>query len=142
MGALMSFLRQGWVVRLAQIGIGFVFVWAGLAKIGDVEAFADQIHNFRFWPVAGEHLLAMTLPWVELVAGGAMMLGVRARAGSIVNFVLMVIFTVAVAQAAARGLDIDCGCFGTSDAASVGFKKLAQNVGMTLAAFVAALKPE
>lgn len=137
----MAWLRHPLVIRLAQIVIGVVFVWAGLAKIGDVKAFAEQIHNFRLWPVAGEHLLAMTLPWIEVVAGGAMILGIRARAGAFVNAALMVIFTVAVAQAAARGLDIQCGCFGTADAQSVGVKKLVENFGLTALAIVAALRP-
>lgn len=128
------------LVLACRLLIGAVFIWAGLAKIGDLSTFAADVHNFRMLPVALEHLVAITLPWIELVCGLALISGVRARAGAVVAFAMMLLFTVGVAQALGRGLDIECGCFGTSDATRVGWVKLAQNVGLSVASALAALR--
>lgn len=117
-------------VRACQIVIGLVFAVAGLAKIGDPGAFVEDIHNFRLVPVIAENLVAVALPWVELVAAIALILGVRARAAAVVTTGLMAVFTVAVVLALGRGLDIECGCFGTVDGTRVGLMKIAENVAL------------
>lgn len=137
-GAL--FLRPG-VVRVAQIVTGLLLGWAALAKLGDLVRFAEQVHNFRVVPTAVENLIAMTLPWVELVAALALVLGVRARAGAVVATALLALFTAGVVSAVARGLDFECGCFGTSDATRVGWSKIAQNVAMLAVAALACSRP-
>lgn len=133
-------LGHPWLVRGARIAIGVIFGVAGLAKIGDVSAFAEQIHNFRIAPIALENLLAMTLPWIEVVAALGLILGVRARAGALLTTGMLVVFTVAVVAAVARGLDIECGCFGTADASQVGLRKILENLGMLAIAGVASLR--
>ena len=119
MDRLQRFLEQPGTVRVCQILIGAVFGVAGLAKIGNPGAFAEDIHNFRLVPVALENLVAVALPWIEIVAGVALVLGVRARAAAVLTAGLMAAFTLAVIVAMGRGLDIECGCFGTSDGAKV-----------------------
>jgi uncharacterized membrane protein YphA (DoxX/SURF4 family) len=126
-------------VRACQVILGIVFAWAALAKIGDPRAFAADVHNFRLVPVALENLVAVTLPWVELVAAMALVLGVRARSGAVVSLLLMALFTVAVAAAVARGLDVECGCFGTADGSAVGARKLLENVALLVLAAIASL---
>jgi uncharacterized membrane protein YphA (DoxX/SURF4 family) len=125
------------LIRASRIAIGLIFAVSGLAKVGDLQSFAGQIHNFRLMPIPLESLLAMTLPWVELVAAVALLLNIRARSAAVLVFGMMVGFTVAVALALVRGLDIECGCFGTADASTVGLVKILQNVGMTVLAFLA-----
>lgn len=141
MGALADFLRQPWLVRLARIGIGVVFLAAALGKIGDTAAFAGQIVNYRLLPVAPVNLIAITLPWIELLAGLALVLGVRARSGAVIVLVLMATFTLAVGSAWARGLDFECGCFGKASASVIGARKFAENVGLTALAAIAVLRP-
>ena len=130
MGALGRLLSDRRTIRGAQIAIGVIFGIASLSKIGDLAAFATQVHNFRLAPVWSENLIAMTLPWIELVAALALVLGVRARPGALIVAVLMAGFTVGVAVAMARGLDFECGCFGTADQTRVGAVKLGQNLLM------------
>jgi len=136
----MDKLAHPGLVRIAGIVIGLVFVFAGLGKIGDIAMFAAQVHNFRLTPVALENLVAMTLPWVELVAGTALILGARRRAAAWICAALMIVFTLSVGQAAARGLDFECGCFGKGDASRVGLQKLFENIGLTVVALVATLQ--
>ena len=133
----MEWLRSRGVIRLCQILIGLLFVWSGLAKLGDIQSFADQVHNFRIMPVAFEHLVAMMLPWIELVASLALILGIRARPAAVLVTLLLAAFTLGVAQAMVRGLDFECGCFGTADGTTVGFMKLGQNLVMLLVGWLA-----
>ena len=141
MSGIVELLRRPGVVVGARIAVGLVFAVSGLAKIGDVSAFALQVHNFRMVPVWSDNLVAMTLPWIELVAALALVLGIRPRAAALITTVLMAAFTIAVGVALARGLDIECGCFGTADATRVGFVKLLQNAGLFLLSWIALLQP-
>ncbi len=133
-------IRWSPLVRLARLGIGAVFIAAALAKIGDIATFALNVHNFRIVPIWSENLVATTLPWIELVLGLALVTGIRARAGAVLGTALMAVFVAAVGQALVRGLDIECGCFGTADATRVGLTKLAENAALTVAAAYAALR--
>jgi uncharacterized membrane protein YphA (DoxX/SURF4 family) len=136
-----AWLADPRVVRVCQVVIGALFAWAALAKLGDIPGFARQVHGFRAVPLAMENLVALTLPWIELVAALGLTMGVRARASAIVVLGMLATFTVAILAALARGLDIDCGCFGTADAARVGAVKVMQNAGMLVVAAVAARRP-
>lgn len=134
-------LRHPLSIGLARIAIGLVFAIAALAKIADAAYFAQQVHHFHLAPLWSENLVALTLPWIELLAALALILGPRARAGAVVTFVLMAAFTLAVASAWARGLDFRCGCFGKLGAGTIGAQKFAENVGLTIVAWVAMLRP-
>jgi len=129
------------VRRGAQIILGLLFLIASLAKIVDVTSLASQVHNFRLLPFWSEHLVAMTLPWIELVAGLALVLGIRPRAGAWLTGVLLAGFTAGIALAMARGLNFECGCFGTADGTRVGWTKLGENLGMLALAAVGSLRP-
>jgi putative oxidoreductase len=141
MNALSVLLRRPAVVRTAQWGMGLLLAWAALAKLGDIPGFARDIHHFRLVPLAGENLLAIVLPWIELVAALSLLLGIRARAGAVVAAGIMGVVTVAVALALARGLNIECGCFGSAGASRVGVPKLVENLGILALAALGALRP-
>ena len=137
-----AFLLHPTVRRAAQILAGLIFLASALAKIADLPAFVISIHNFRLEaviPMVATNLLAMTIPWIELVAGLALVGGVRPRAGAIVYTVLLSVFTLGVVAAMARGLSFDCGCFGKSDAGPIGARKLAENLAMIAVGVVAAV---
>jgi putative oxidoreductase len=133
MAALPSFLMHPTVRRGAQIVCGLIFLASALAKVPDLAAFAGSVHNFHlepFIPMAANNVLAMTIPWIELVAGLALVAGVRPRAGAFVYTALLTVFTIGVVAAVARGLSFDCGCFGKTGSAPVGLKKIAENLVM------------
>jgi uncharacterized membrane protein YphA (DoxX/SURF4 family) len=141
MSAVIGLLRHPRVVRVAQVGIGLVFLAAALGKISDPTAFAKQIHYFRLVPMGFENTVAIMLPWIELVAALSLLMRAHPRSGALVTAGLMALFVAVVAAALARGLDIECGCFGTSDASRVGATKLLENVGLLTLAAIASLKP-
>jgi putative oxidoreductase len=130
------------VRRGAQIVLGLLFVLAALAKIVDPASLAREVHNFHLVPFWSEHLVAMTLPWIELVAGLALVLGIRPRAGAWVVGGLLLAFTFGVALAMARGLNFSCGCFGTADGTRIGWTKLGENLGMLALAALGSLRPK
>jgi uncharacterized membrane protein YphA (DoxX/SURF4 family) len=121
--------------------LGVLFAAAALAKLGDLGTFATQVHNYRIVPVATENLLALTLPWIELIAALALILNVRARAGAVVITAMLVVFTGGVVVAMSRGLNFECGCFGTLDGTRVGLGKVAQNVAMLVVGIIALRRP-
>lgn len=128
-------------IRVCQIALGLLFAVAAVAKLSDVGEFVTQIHNFRILPVAAENLVAITLPWIELLGALALLLNLRARAGAAVITAMLAVFTLAVIVAMSRGLSIECGCFGRLDATRVGTEKVLQNLGMVALGVVSLLRP-
>ena len=139
-GAFPDWIRHPGFVRICQVVMGVVFVGSGLAKLGDLQAFAGQLHNFRLVPIAAENVIAFSLPWIEVVAGLALILKIQPRSGAWVVTGLLAIFTLGVITAMARGLSFECGCFGKADSSRVGLVKLLQNAGMLLLAAIGTLR--
>jgi uncharacterized membrane protein YphA (DoxX/SURF4 family) len=110
-----------WPLRIL---LGAVFVFAGALKIFDPVGFAENIEHYRLLPHDMINLVAMTLPWIELIAGLMLIMGFWIRASAGVITLLCLAFLVAIGQALARGLDISCGCFGTVEASKIGAKNL------------------
>jgi uncharacterized membrane protein YphA (DoxX/SURF4 family) len=137
----MGWIRHPRVILVAQVWIALVFLAAALGKISDPGAFARQIFYFRLLPPGFENTVAITLPWIELLASLSLLLRTQPRAGGLVTAGLMVLFVGVVGVALARGLDIECGCFGTSDGSRVGSTKLIENIGLLALAAIASLKP-
>lgn len=142
MGMIRSALLHPTARRAAQIVAGLIFLAAALPKIADLTAFAGSVHNFHLEPLipmAATNLLAMTIPWVELVAGLSLLAGVRPRAGAVIYTGLLTVFTVGVIAALARGLSFECGCFGKAGSGAIGAKKLLENAGMIAVGVIAAM---
>ncbi len=94
--------------------VGFVFIYAGALKAWDPVKFATDISNFRILPWSLGVRLAFYLPWVEIICGVALFIGwMRAGAISILT-ALTVVFIGATISAQARGIDLECGCFGAA----------------------------
>jgi len=143
MGVLQAFAFHPTVRRGAQIVAGLIFLAAALPKLADLPGFATSVHNFHLEPVipiAATNLLAMSIPWIELIAGLALVGGVRPRAGAVVYTVLMAAFTIGVIAAMARGLSFECGCFGKAGSATIGAWKLAENLAMLALGVVASVE--
>jgi len=119
--------------RLAAVSLGGVFVYAGTLKALDPAAFAGQIDGFRLVGRPVGAVLALFLPWLEIVCGLALILR-RAYLGALSIVVpLGFLFCGVLASALARGLDISCGCFGASSGTPVALA-LIRAGGITLVA--------
>ena len=99
--------------------VGGVFLYAGVSKAGDPVGFAEAVRNYRILPGVWPALLVgVILPWIEILAGGLLILGVWVRPASIVVTGLMAVFVGALISVVVRGIDISCGCFGPQSASS------------------------
>jgi putative oxidoreductase len=92
--------------------VGGIFIYAGVMKIFDPVGFANDIDNYKILPWPLTVRLAFYLPWLEILCGVAVILGLLYRGGLLILTMLISIFIIASVIAKARGLDITCGCFG------------------------------
>lgn len=105
-----SRMRQG-VLLLLRWGMAAVFIAAAIPKIREPDLFAQSVHNYQMLPAWGVNAMAVILPWIELVIGVGLALGIWSRACALTMAGLMAVFMIALVTAGVRGLDISCGCF-------------------------------
>jgi putative oxidoreductase len=118
-------LTHPWLTARVQIALGIIFVVAALPKIVDPPSFAHMIYNYRLVPAALNNLMALVMPWIELLCGLALILGIwRGTARTIIG-ALLVMFIVAIGINLVRGNAIDCGCFDVSAADKTRQERLA-----------------
>jgi uncharacterized membrane protein YphA (DoxX/SURF4 family) len=126
-------------VRLAAAGIWLV---AGVAKIADLERFKTQVAAYRLLPHALTAPFAYALPFVEAVAGLYLLAGLLIRPVALLTCGLMVVFVAAQAQAWARGLSLDCGCFGSlAPESHVGFRTVLRDAALGVPGVLLAVWP-
>lgn len=104
-------LASPWLTVRVQIALGLFFVVAALPKLVDPPSFAHMIYNYRLVPGAFVNILALAMPWLELLAGLALILGIWTRTAAALVGALLLVFVCAIALNLARGNAIDCGCF-------------------------------
>lgn len=107
-------LTSPWVTQRVQFVLAAVFVVAAAGKIADPPGFAHEIHNYALLPGFAVNALALVLPWLELVCGLALFVGVARRSSARILGLLLVVFVIALGINLIRGRPVDCGCFGTS----------------------------
>ena len=110
----MSWLRSRPAEILARLILGGSFIFAAGAKIADPPAFAHEIYNFKLFPGTLVNAAALWLPWVEMLAGLALVAGIWRRVSALLIGALLVVFVAALSINLARGRAVDCGCFGSS----------------------------
>ena len=124
-----------WILRLL---VGGAFVFAGALKIADPAKFAVDVSNYRLVPHELINLVAILVPWIEVTAGLFVLAGIWLRAAALVITSLTVMFFAVIVSALARGLNIECGCFGTVGGKHVGLVNLAIDATLfSLAALLA-----
>ena len=121
------------VILLVRIFLGGLFVAASLDKITDPQAFANSILQYK---VVGPTLAMCTatiLPSLELLCGLSLIIGLYPRGCALLITIMLVGFTILVASALLRGLDISCGCF-TQDpnVSKIGYQKILENCGLII----------
>ena len=120
---------------IARFILGGVLIAAGALKAGNPAHAAMAVRAYQILPVTLANVLGYALPWVEMGAGLALVIGVAVKAAAILGGGLMLVFIIAIAQAWARGLSIDCGCFGGGGAVAPGhtayLQEILRDIGLT-----------
>jgi putative oxidoreductase len=99
-----------------RVYLAGVFLMACYHKLLEPGSFAIDIATYQILPLSLVNLMAIILPWIELAAGTMLLLGYRTRAAALLISGMILMFTVAISIAVAKGLDMSCGCFASQGA--------------------------
>src|SRR5258706_11092116 len=126
----MNLLSNKYLLLAARCVLGLVFVFASIEKIALPEAFAISVEAYRILPFPVINVFALLVPWLELLCGLFLMAGHHLRGSSLVASILLAGFTLAILSAMARGLTIDCGCFGSAYQTPVTLSRGVEHLGV------------
>jgi uncharacterized membrane protein YphA (DoxX/SURF4 family) len=101
-----------WVGLVARLVVGGIQVVAGLSKFSDPAGNVRAVRAYRILPESIVPTVGHALPTIEIVIGSLLILGLFTRAMGVVSSLFFVAFIVGISSAWARGLEINCGCFG------------------------------
>jgi uncharacterized membrane protein YphA (DoxX/SURF4 family) len=119
---------QPWIGLVARLILGGVLFLAGYLKVDEPDKSQMAVRAYEMLPISIANLLGLVLPFVEVAIGALLILGSLTRFMAALGGFTMVIFIIAIAQAWARGLNIDCGCFGGGGAVEPGQTKYLQEI--------------
>ena len=102
----------------ARIILGIVLIWASIYKIEDPIAFSKIVHNYHIFPIFLENIIALVVPWLELILGICLIFGVFLDGSATLTILLFIGFIIILSQAYIRNIDLHCGCFTTSTSAN------------------------
>jgi len=109
-----NFLKIHHIISIiVRFVLGAIFITAGIPKIIDTASFAGVVYNYHLLPDIFINIFAITLPWLEVLIGSMLIMGVWMPGTVILYNSLMIAFIAALSFNVARGLDISCGCFST-----------------------------
>ena len=111
---IMAFCSSPFLSLAFRAILGSLFLYAGIAKITDPMGFALSIYNYKLMPDSLINVAAILLPWLEVIVGGSLLLGIGATGSALIATALFSIFACALTINLIRGLDIACGCFSTA----------------------------
>ena len=101
-----------WLGTLARLLLGAIWIWAALSKIGSPRTFTQAVRAYQATPEWLSKAIGYGLPVLELCLGVLLVLGIVVRLAAIVSAVLLAVFLIGIIEVAARGIQLDCGCFG------------------------------
>ncbi len=108
--------------------IAAIFIFAGITKILHPENFARDIDNYRMLPYLLVTIMAIILPWLEILCGIFLIIGKWEKGAAFMLLILTLMFLIAMSSAIFRELDITCGCFAmTAEGTKVGMTRLVQD---------------
>ena len=134
-------LKNKILLVVFRLVLGGLFVYAGVVKVLDPLGFAQDIRNYRLVGQSLSFIAAIVLPWLEILAGVALAAGVWKRASALIISGLLVFFILLTLVTIARGLDVECGCFGALSRKS-GFGVILEDLGMLFMGLCLLFAPE
>lgn len=130
-----ALLSNRLLLLAARFVLGMVFIIAAVPKIAGPESFAVAVGAYELLPVALLNIVAIVIPWMELLCGIFLVGGAWTRPSAALLGGLLLFFIVAISSAILRGLNINCGCYG-GDGTPVGWGKVLEDVALLLPAWL------
>jgi uncharacterized membrane protein YphA (DoxX/SURF4 family) len=139
-------LAAPWIATAARLVLGVVWIVAGSLKLTDLPASVRAVRAYELLPETAAQLIGAGLPLVEVVLGALLLVGLGTRVCAAISMLLMGAFVVGIASAWARGLQIDCGCFGSGGQLGPGQRptyglELLRDIGLLVLAGFLAWRP-
>jgi uncharacterized membrane protein YphA (DoxX/SURF4 family) len=134
-------------VLIVRLVLGCMFLYSSLPKIRQPYDFLSSVYNYELVGPKLGMLVAMVLPWAELLVGICLIGGIFVSGALLVSIAMGATFSFAIASALYRGLNISCGCFSASSAEQIGYATLIRAIVIMLlgiAAYISviALRPQ
>lgn len=126
--AFLTDTRLNWFGLFARLTLGGVIFAAGALKVTTPYKSAAAMRAYELLPISIANFFGYVLPWFEVGLGALLILGVATRLSGFIAGSLMIVFIFAIASAWARGLSIDCGCFGGGGQVAPGDTKYLQEI--------------
>jgi uncharacterized membrane protein YphA (DoxX/SURF4 family) len=101
-----------WAGLIARLVVGGVWLVAGALKVTTPSDSIHAVQAYRLLSSSAAEWVGYAMPAIELVVGLALVVGVFVRGASVLSALLLIAYIVAIASVWARGIKIDCGCFG------------------------------
>ena len=109
--SVLKIVNSSWVELVARWFLGATFIYASYSKILAPAVFAKIIYGYDLFPAIFINLFAITLPFIELIAGLALIIGVYPRSAALIINTLLLAFIISLSINIIRGHEFDCGCF-------------------------------
>jgi len=132
------------ITLLARLVLGGVLLVAGGLKVTKPTESANAVAAYKILPTNLAHFFGYALPWLEVAIALLLIVGFMVRPAAVISGVIMLVFVGAIASVWARGILIDCGCFGgggeidpslASQVHRTYFIEIMRDLGLALTAF-------
>ncbi|MGB7450394.1 MAG: MauE/DoxX family redox-associated membrane protein [Ornithinimicrobium sp.] len=131
---------------LARLALGGVLLVAGVLKLVDLDGAVRSVVAYDLVDYEIAAFIGLTLPVLEVAVGSLLIAGLLTRASACVGVGLMAVFIAGIASAWARGLSIDCGCFGTGGPVAPGatryLEEIVRDAALALAGVWLVVRPQ
>ncbi|MGH8860535.1 MAG: MauE/DoxX family redox-associated membrane protein [Jatrophihabitantaceae bacterium] len=130
-------VARPWLGTVARLLLGVVWIWAALSKLAHPLTFVQAVRAYDATPEWLSKAIGYGLPMLELCLGVALVIGIVVRVAAIASGALLLVFLIGLIQASARGISLNCGCFGgggTTDGATSYTLDILRDVGLLIAA--------
>lgn len=125
------------LMLVVRLGLGCLFLWSSLPKIRQPYDFLSSVYSYELVGPKLGVLVAMTLPWAELLVGICLLGGIFVSGALLASIGMAAMFTFVLTSALYRGLQISCGCFSASGAGVIGYSTLIRACAIFLASIAA-----
>jgi uncharacterized membrane protein YphA (DoxX/SURF4 family) len=112
-----NFRDNDYLSLLIRLFVGIIFIYASIDKIAQPDQFARIVYNYQLLPGSLINLMALILPWIEMICGVFIILGIFNRGTILILNLMVVVFIFAVGVNVIRGVNLECGCFTVSSKA-------------------------
>jgi len=112
-----KFWHNDYLELVVRVAVGVIFIYASIDKIITPAQFARVVYNYHLAPAELVNLVAVIMPWVELICGISLILGIYKEGSLLILGFLLLVFAVSIGINLFRGVDLECGCFTVSSRA-------------------------